>query len=232
MHHEIDLSGESPALVGAPLATLPLGIRRLAQSDLDDLSTALNPPGEWAGRAFWPIVDEPATPEAWEELAAEPTYEIDAEARQVRAVRAAVDRDLAAVKATKCAAIDAERDARYAGGVAFTFPGDVAGIIQTRPGTDDLVTIAGLSTRAAVLVMQADTETTIQLTDAGNVRHFLTGPQFLALGIAVADARTAIHNAARDKKDAVNALTTAAEVWAYDATTGWPDDPEPEPEPE
>ena len=186
MHHEIDLSGESPALVGAPLATLPLGIRRLAQSDLDDLSTALNPPGEWAGRAFWPIVDEPATPEAWEELAAEPTYEIDAEARQVRAVRAAVDRDLAAVKATKCAAIDAERDARYAGGVAFTFPGDVAGIIQTRPGTDDLVTIAGLSTRAAVLVMQADTETTIQLTDAGNVRHFLTGPEFLVLGVAVA----------------------------------------------
>ena len=232
MHHEIDLSGESPALVGEPLDLLPKGVRNFAQQSLDDLSTALNPPGEWGGRAFWPIVDAPAPTQAWQELAIEPTYEIDAEARQVRAVRAAVDRDLAAVKAIKCAAIDAERDARYAGGVAFTFPGDVAGTVQTRPGTDDLVTIAGLSTRAAVLVMQADNETTIQLTDAGNVRHFLTGPEFLVLGVAVAGARTAIHNAARDKKDAVNTLATAAEAWAYDATTGWPDDPEPEPEPE
>ena len=216
MHHEIDLSGESPALVGEPLDLLPKGVRNFAQQSLDDLSTALNPPGEWGGRAFWPIVDAPAPTQAWQELAIEPTYEIDAEARQVRAVRAAVDRDLAAVKAIKCAAIDAERDARYAGGVAFTFPGDVAGTVQTRPGTDDLVTIAGLSTRAAVALPDARFEAADHLV-LGRESAGVPDDVHAAVDLAV---RVPMVAGARSLNVAVTAGIVLAE--ALRQTGGWP----------
>jgi hypothetical protein len=222
-YYEVDVSTETPVLQGAPLAVLPGEVDGLAQTSLDDLAAALVPcPERFQGRAFWPIVDAPATLEPWQESGPGPDYEIDAEARQVRAVRPALDRDLGSLKAEVCAAIDAERDARLAAGVPFMFPGAVPGTVQTRPGTDDLVNIAGLATRAAVLVMQDDSETTIQFTNAENVTHHLIGSEFLALGIAVADARTAIVTAARAKKNAVAALSSAQDVHGYDAAAGWP----------
>jgi hypothetical protein len=123
-------------------------------------------------------------------------------------------------KTTKRQAVTNERDRRIVQGLTYTFPDGTAGTIQLRP--TDVGNVNGVATKGNALLQKGDTTTTQPFRDAENVTHTLTPQQAVDLGLAVADRVEAIYQASWDHKDAIAALTTVAEVNAYDITTGWP----------
>jgi hypothetical protein len=114
MHYKIDLSGETPALVGSPLAVLPAEVRGLAQLSLDDLSTALDPcPAHLVGRAFWPIIqDTPPTLSPWQVNSSTATYQINSDNTSVVATYAAESKPLDGYKTELKSAINTTARAR------------------------------------------------------------------------------------------------------------------------
>jgi hypothetical protein len=211
MYHEIDLSGDTPILVGSPLSVLPTEVRGLAQSSLDDLSAALDPcPAHLDGRGFWPVVDAPADLDPWQELAAEPAYEIDAENHQVLAVRAAVDRDLDALKAEKRVAATAKFRAIIAAGKVI----GGATIDLTSEGFARLeqakaVIVAGGGPISAVTIRGEP----IDLPDVDTVTAVIGAAR--AHWLAAAARERALY-------DAVDEAANSAAVAAIDEASGWP----------
>ena len=211
MWNEIDLSGETPILVGSPLVVLPASIRRLAQSSLDDLSAALDPcPAHLDGRGFWPVVDAPADLAPWQELAAEPAYEIDAENHQVLAVRAAVDRDLDALKAEKRVAATAKFRAIIAAGkVIGGATIDLASEGFARLEQAKAVLVAGGGPISAVTIRGEP----IDLPDVDTVTAVIGAAR--AHWLAAAARERALY-------DAVDEAANSAAVAAIDEASGWP----------
>jgi hypothetical protein len=136
-------------------------------------------------------------------------------------VRKKADIALAEAKDAKLAAIDALRDAKNAEGVPYTFPDGQAGTIQTR----DIIDARNIQANAAaatVLAQQGVTDPVMMFRDQEDRIHYLTPQQMLDMGLAVMARGQAIYATSWTHKDAVAALTTVAEVEAYDITQGWP----------
>lgn len=116
-------------------------------------------------------------------------------------------------------AVEVERDRRIAAGLPYTFPAG-SGTIQLRPA--DIINVSGVAARGTALLQRGDTTTTLVFRDADNVTHSLTPQQAVDMGIAVAERVEGIYQASWIHKDAIERLTTVAEVDAYDISTGWP----------
>jgi hypothetical protein len=114
MWNKIDLSGETPILVGSPLVVLPAGVRGLAQSSLDDLSAALDPcPAHLVDHAFWSVVAGNApTTEPWQQLGSTSDIQIDAENKRVLRVHSVENKPLTSYKEMLAAAIDTDARTR------------------------------------------------------------------------------------------------------------------------
>lgn len=116
-------------------------------------------------------------------------------------------------------AVETERDRRIVAGLPYTFPAG-PGTIQLRPA--DILNVNGVAARGAALLQRGDTTTTLAFRDAANVTHSLTPQQAVDMGIAVGERVEGIYQASWIHKDAIERLTTVAEVDAYDISTGWP----------
>ena len=122
------------------------------------------------------------------------------------------------VRGIRNAAIDAIRDDKIKNGVTFTFPGDVAGSIQTRSDAD-FRNITGFSAAGLALTGQP---AVLQFRDQEDRVHELTPQQAVELGLAVTQAVSAIYQVAWAHKDALAALQSRQEIESYDITVGWP----------
>jgi hypothetical protein len=128
--------------------------------------------------------------------------------------------ELDTAKTTKRQAVTNERNRRIVQGLVYTFPDGVTGTIQLRP--TDVGNVNGVATKGNALLQKGDTTTTQPFRDKENATHTLTPQQAVDMGIAVSDRVEAIYQASWDHKDAIAALTTVADVDAYDISTGWP----------
>lgn len=114
---------------------------------------------------------------------------------------------LTKAKAAKRAELDAARRAATAAGVPFTFPGAIAGTVQTRPA--DRTNIAELA-----LAAQANPSGSFTFRDSQNRNHTLTGAEVTQLAQDVQAMVAENYSAAWMLKDQVEAATTVAAVEA------------------
>ena len=124
-------------------------------------------------------------------------------------------------RATLRQRVAAERLRREQLGVAYTFSGDVPGVVQTRDDTDTR-NIQGVVTTALILQAQGVTDPVLSFRDAQNVEHPLTPSQAIALGMTVSSAVKALYSAKWAHDAAIELLPDTAACAAYDTDAGWP----------
>lgn len=169
-----------------------------------------------APETFSPGLVQQWTGRGWRVLADEHAGDLRRAAEERARAAARLERREALKKA-----VDAERDARIAVGMPYTFP-DGEGTVQLRHERD-ITNVIGVGTSGLMLTSAGDTETTIGFRDQEDVTHPLTGAQAQALGQAVMAWISAHYAAAWAHKDALDRLAEAGDgLDAYDMGTGWP----------
>jgi len=103
--------------------------------------------------------------------------------------------------------------------VEVTFPSGQK-VIQFRDITDR-INLSNVMQSAQSLIASAPTTELVYRTK-DNVNQVVTAAEMLPIGMDVMAAKQAIQDISWDHKDAIEALTTIAEVEAYDVTTIWP----------
>lgn len=106
------------------------------------------------------------------------------------------------------------RFASEAQGVTFAFS-DGQGTVQTRNDTD-IRNINGLVSAALVLKAQGVTDPVLSFRDEQNVTHNLTPDEALAMGMAVQAHISQTYHWAWEKKQQIQAVTTAQELRAIE----------------
>lgn len=160
------------------------------------------------------VLDEPPAFEAWQQCAR--VLPIPAGATEVEYT--ITDRDLARLKREKQVQITAKRDQLTTQGVEVTVAGDTFPVDTRNPL--DLVKINGVVS-GAIIAKMAGAEQQFFFTDANNVDHLFSTDDALSFGVQVLQALTQYQAASRTHKQAVDALTTAQEVYEYDFSGGW-----------
>ena len=114
MFYAVDLSGESPTLIGEPVQTLPKEVRGLSQASLDNLSTALTPcSSPLVDRAYWPVIIGSSTPlEGWQDFSSSFSVELDASNKRVILTYLSASKPVIALKASLVEKINKEARAR------------------------------------------------------------------------------------------------------------------------
>jgi len=115
-------------------------------------------------------------------------------------------------------AVNALREEKITLGVPYTFPDGQSGTIQTR----DEIDIRNIQTNVLNAMALTGQAVTLQFRDEADTTHEMTAEQMIAMGIAVGQRGSNIYIVSWAHKDAIDALTTAEEIEAYDFTTGWP----------
>lgn len=124
------------------------------------------------------------------------------------------DLDLAEFKARVIADINAHREAVKAAGLTWSYLG------ADHPVETDARSREAINGLVTMLPVAPSLTETWRMADNSDVA--LDAAAIAALGGAVLAHGSAAHATARAHKDAVAALSTAAEVAAYDWSTGWP----------
>jgi len=125
----------------------------------------------------------------------------------------------------KCKEIDAERDRRQAISLEYTFPDGITGHIQRRDQKDER-NIQGLATASMALVMAGNTTDKVYFLDEENIKHWMTGSEGVQFGMFIQENYATLHNAGREHKDAVKAISedatkTVQDIINYDYSQGW-----------
>ena len=128
---------------------------------------------------------------------------------------------LADLKRERKAQVDAERERRSRLGAPVVLTGPSRSFAAQTRDVEDKLNLSGMLQLAA-LAEGVSPGATIGFRAADNVVYQLTYDDCQALALQVGQRQQALIAAGWDHKDAIAALTTAAEVAAYDITAGWP----------
>ena len=128
---------------------------------------------------------------------------------------------LAAARQATLDALEVQRQSVQNMGCLYTFP-DVAGHIQTRTDSQDLLNINGQVTAALVMKTLGQTSAQIPFRDAENATHLLTPDQMITAGMSAQAFVSKVYETKWNKAAEIDTLTSISATKGYDLTTGWP----------
>lgn len=216
MYQRIDLSG--PTAVGVP-GGLPVELRGLALSTLEDLSPLAESVLQHVGFGYWPVMDAPRpTPTERLEIAVTPSLEIDAVDKRVLRQFDLVDRSLPERQLDMVRALRARLDEVIAVGFDYEVAG--SGITHTyqidATAQSNMLAIEaeflGGEVNAHGGYWRSADNLNVVMTDA-DVRAFFRAAKLFKM--------TAIRNA-QALTDAVRACGDHAALDALNLDAGWP----------
>ena len=137
----------------------------------------------------------------------------------VRASYQKTTKDIKTVIEEKCRLVDEMRKERLYTNIVAEFPAGEK-VIQFRDEVDR-ANLANTATGALALVMSGAPETTLTYRTEDNETQILRADQMLQIAMGALAIKQQVISVSWAHKDALRAMTTVADVLAYDITEGW-----------
>ena len=137
----------------------------------------------------------------------------------VRAIYQKTTKDIQTVIAEKCRLVDEMRKERLYTNIVANFPAGEK-VIQFRDEVDR-ANLANTASGAMTLIMAGTPDAILAYRTEDNETQMLRADQMLQIAMQALGQKQQVINTSWAHKDTLRAMTTVADVLAYDITVGW-----------